>query len=180
MKYIKLFENLDSLIPYEEDWEEFEDDYIVDGDWILFLPNPNKTLNNNFAVKKVLTSKEKYLITDEDIKISEYDKEKFVTAKEFQYIRKLYPKESWELKIGDYFFIEENSGNWHHICVVHNIKMGGVIYNIQPLNYNAGKYMEITNLLNHGEVLIPDDETLEIIKTKIDRVNKKTGYPGPR
>lgn len=170
MKFLKLYE--DDIFD-DEDWD-FEEDYYEElqkGDWIIFLPNPQYRHYTNFATREVVDIKENYILIDGDYKIF---------SKNNIYYRKLHIKKSWDLKSGDYFFNKEDypgiDGNSidrlrNHVYIVTNVKLGGIICNIQPLNYNAGRLKE-HKLMRHDMVLVPDEETKKEIDKKIDRIKK--------
>jgi len=139
------------------------------GDYVIFTPNPHYTYHNNFAIRKV-TKVENYSFIIVDGDYGEPNKN-FISFKHKEYYKKLHTKKSWDLKEGDYFFNKEDSVIYHGVYIVNNIKLGGVICNLQPLNYDGGVEEENT-LVNHSEILVPDDETKKIIDEKINRIKK--------
>jgi len=168
MKYLKLYEDIDLFDDDEWDFDE-EDDGLEDGDYVIFLPNPHHTQHNNFAIRKVLFVKNRYIIIEGDF--GESFNSRIIPTKHNIYYKKLYTKNSWDLKSGDFFFDKEDNEDHHHVYIVDNIKMGGVICDLQPLNY-AGGMVEERKLVLHGKILVPDEETKKDIQKKIDRIKK--------
>lgn len=167
MKYLKLYEDIDIFDDNEWDFDEEEDDGLKKGDYVIFLPNPHYTHNNNFAIREVIFIKNSYILIDGYFGNAI---DNIIPLKHSDYYKKLYTKKSWDLKIGDFFFEEEYNKNHHYVYIVTNIKMGGVICNIQPLNYDGAMIRE--KFILHGEILVPDKETKKIIQKKIDRIKK--------